>query len=673
MSGSQICVDHFAESIENYVYGHFSKAEIIDFWSCLDNSVQLFNKYVRGNEVHRFHRNELRSFLQQYFITDRKISDDFLIELMRLKTLLLGGDIEYILKPELTEVSEMIADAKQISLDLFPYISVLNIPFQDSDYRVNQSLPVDKAIQVLTDSFRKIGQMLSKHQVDYQFSHLSNVLDHFDEFLTYEDPLERFKQMSVYVPLIAQFKGLMLGTDSEAIYHREWVDLFRLAAQAYGLTVRFEAYIKDSDITTAEPLRQVNLMVLETSQLFREGLDKHDDKKFSHLEIQGLLASLPETDILPDDFEADSILATWKIFVDKIVADGIPNSDGFTHQHLTNVLKEYDQWFSLQNDINNIFANPVSLPSCAAPLLNFESNHGGYEEMKRITDCAPWAVKQDEEYRLHLNYNIFNHIPERFPVSNINWQRVFVRLLIKAYASDSHRAERRTGLTQNELGKVYRDLKPLLVAIDLVDKDDQDYYKEIFRDAKFFMPQSNGNDIIEFEEGVEYFYGAISATEVTLEMVEGLKKACPYQESMGSRFGAPFINGACARNHLGLHFGKYYSHLPEMVKYQKTLSSKQWQKLLDESFVAMDMEEDELTDLSQARLAELSGFFQYVETFMIRFDHNQNGKVAGSELSDALDEVVGAWSAILGPGAFFLSYDRGELISLFADLKWMVE
>ena len=65
---------------------------------------------------------------------------------------------------------------------------------------------------------------------------------------------------------------------------------------------------------------------------------------------------------------------------------------------------------------------------------------------------------------------------------------------------------------------------------------------------------------------------------------------------------------------------------------------------------------------------------QYVETFMLRFDEDHNGKLEGSELNHALEEAVGAWaSAIGGIGTSFLSYKRYELIELFAELKDVVE
>ena len=671
--GSRICVDHFADSIERYVYAKFSEQEVVEFWDCLNNAVQLLNKYVRGEEQHRFHKNELRDFLQQYFMTDREISDSFLVEIMRVKTLLLGGDLTYMTKVQLDEMRGLFEQAKQITLDLYPHMSVINLPLQDKNSDTSHHPPVDAAIALLSKSLVQIGQMFNKYQGNYEFSNLERLVSEVDDFLIYEDPIDRLKKFSLYVPILAHAKGLLLGSGHESILSHQWVDLFDLAGQAYGITIRFTAHILDEDFTQGEPLHQVDQTVSDLSRILIEGLRRHQDFKFSHAEIEGLLSTLPAADLLPEDFDVSTILATWKILVDKLLASGISNSDGFSMRHMENLLREYDQWFQPQIEINKIFTSIVALPSCGSPLLRFPKSDYGFEEMKRITDCAPWAVRQDEDYRLYLDYNNYSHIPERFSVSTLNWQRALVHLLANAYATDPTRQMNRTGLTEKELGRVYRDLKPLLVALELVDKNDDDYYKDIVRDTRFFMPQSNGNDIVEFTEGVEYYYNVLSGTEITLKMVEDLKTACDFKGSMGERFGAPFIQGDCVRKFIGQNFALYYHHLPEMVKFQQGLSSKEWDKMLSKAFVALGLKDDELEYLSQARLVELSVFLQYVETFVLRFDHNQNGKLAGSELTDAVDKVGGSWGSLLSIGATFFSFDRAELITLFADMKWLVE
>ncbi|MCB0384846.1 MAG: hypothetical protein KDD43_05590, partial [Bdellovibrionales bacterium] len=671
--GSRICVDHFADSIERYVYAKFSEQEVVEFWDCLNNAVQLLNKYVRGQEPHRFHKNELRDFIQQFFMPDRGITDQFLVEIMRVKTLLLGGDLIYMTKPELNEMRGLFEQAKQITLDLYPHMTVINLPLQAKDSKPSSQPSVDGAIEILTKSLVQIGQMFTKYPGSYQFSHLETLVDEVDDFLTYEDPIDRFNKLSLYIPILAHAKSLLLGAGHQAIQQNQWVDLFDLAGQAYGVTVRFSAHILDQDFTQGEPLHQVDKTVTDVSRILINGLKRHEDSKFSHAEIEGLLSTLPAADLLPEDFDVTTILSTWKVLVDKLLASGISNSDGFSLRHMENLLREYKQWFQPQVEINKIFTSIVTLPSCGSPLLRFSNSNYGFEEMKRITDCAPWAVRHDEDYRLYLDYNNFSHIPERFSVSTLNWQRALVHLLAKAYATDPSRQMNRTGLTEKELGRAYKDLKPLLVAFELVDKNDDDYYKDIVRDTRFFMPQSNGNDIVEFTEGVEYYYNVLSGTEITIKMVEDLKLACDFKDSMGERFGAPFIKGDCTRKFIGQNFAKYYHHLPEMAKFQQSLSAKEWDKMLSKAFVALGLNDNELEYLSQARLVELSIFLQYVETFVLRFDHNQNGKLAGSELAEALDKVGGSWGSLLSIGTAFFSFDRAELITLFADMKWLVE
>ena len=67
----ELCLTEFTESIESFIFGDLSKQEVISFWNCIGQGVKLFRVYVKGKNPNQISKEELREFLQFFFIKVR--------------------------------------------------------------------------------------------------------------------------------------------------------------------------------------------------------------------------------------------------------------------------------------------------------------------------------------------------------------------------------------------------------------------------------------------------------------------------------------------------------------------------------------------------------------------------------------------------------------------------
>src|SRR6185312_12971814 len=69
------CIGQIADKLEKYVSDELSDEEITSFARCLQRSFATFAQLTRGRDTSVYAPDEIRSFLESYFLKD-KISDD---------------------------------------------------------------------------------------------------------------------------------------------------------------------------------------------------------------------------------------------------------------------------------------------------------------------------------------------------------------------------------------------------------------------------------------------------------------------------------------------------------------------------------------------------------------------------------------------------------------------
>src|ERR1700722_10612897 len=79
------CVGEIPQHVEKYFLDQMSEAEITGFMQCLEHAFTSFAQLTRGRDESTYAPDEIRRFLESYFIKDRKISDELLHQFMVIK------------------------------------------------------------------------------------------------------------------------------------------------------------------------------------------------------------------------------------------------------------------------------------------------------------------------------------------------------------------------------------------------------------------------------------------------------------------------------------------------------------------------------------------------------------------------------------------------------------
>src|SRR5207253_3081667 len=82
------------DAVNAFVTGHGQAPAISGVYDCASRALGIFAERTRGAEAGRYSPQELRSFLETYFIRGFRISDRLLAQLMQIKRAVIGGSAE---------------------------------------------------------------------------------------------------------------------------------------------------------------------------------------------------------------------------------------------------------------------------------------------------------------------------------------------------------------------------------------------------------------------------------------------------------------------------------------------------------------------------------------------------------------------------------------------------
>ncbi len=197
-------------------------------FDCIDRALNTFATLTRGESLETYRSEELRGFLNRYFMRDRQVSVELMSSLMQAKAAALGGTADQITRQDLAHVREFIAVLKTEVLRIRTIIPLFMGGRNLNPDQVSQATPL------LLQAAENLGRTLEIATGDYRFDQLERLLHHLNAFIhggsVEESDNSALSVASRFVPLMRGTKALIFGNDGEGIGAREWKTLLRVGA-----------------------------------------------------------------------------------------------------------------------------------------------------------------------------------------------------------------------------------------------------------------------------------------------------------------------------------------------------------------------------------------------------------------------------------------------------------
>ena len=617
--GNFQCLTSFDQNIKNYFNSNMSQEEIKEFWACMGRSIQLFEKYIRGKDKNRYTSSEIRGFLSYYF--DLNTDDKWWEAFMKLKTTLIPAvdreaGLNYVTRKEITQFKELLVELEIITKDLYPHLDTL---IRQKTLPLPTTPQIEASFLAFHRAASRFGGWAQRNNIQLEFVTLKEILKNLK--------VEKNSGVNIesWVDFLAAGKNLFVGGEESGIDAHEWALFFRVSSSLFELYRRYDI-LKDYDLSQGEGLAQLDVVMKKGDLFLSETVLRKKDHLIPHHEIYEFIDAIGVTKLLPPQFSVDLVKLGWSILVNQVLKStnspmaSSPTGEGLGFSHLEVLRREFQNWFQAQTAINN---GHINQDIKCDKLSTSQSN-----EIEKLLACSLWPLRKDSRGRLVLSQALLTSKWTREDISSLNWKRFLVRQLVRTYSDNPDDIS--SGLTEAMLGQAYIDLKPLLVAFNLVDKEDNSFYKGLFMEANLFTPSSDGNFKVSQGEGVAYLHYVLTG-------MKGAKFVIPLLDHclMDPKIPGQF-HSYCYWNTLKMQLSGVLQSMPELSRYMENLDDKTWSSLVRNLNTTIHRSHESKALILKTHVVKTFVFLSYLETIMLRYDEGLNEKMYLSEVQKAI-------------------------------------
>lgn len=622
------CMTQALDDFGRFFGGDSSGPVMLGATSCLEDSVALFGKKVRGENPNYYKPREVANFIQNQFLDPGvQIPDQLLTEIMRLKQLFVGGTTDQLTREELTALKNFVHDLGPLLADMAPEMKIL------SGNWPAKNLAHADAISQFAASETRIAQKLQSEwpafKAIYDLKNLQNLADGLHQAFPNNAKINSFQNaISKYLPLAIAAKNILLKDDQSILATGDWAKLLKRLPALLSRYLYYSYFLADTtSMFWGIPLADFENLVHTLLDNLQAILTDRG-QGISITELNNLADGLGTSQFLTGAFSASAIKTVIPIAVHRFLTTpsdrlaGKPESTLST-TCLTNLRTELDAMFSVQETLNTyVQGNPT--PSHAQLRAAFQNTTGPQQEFSRILQ-SPNSFASDDQGRMFID--VASEIPYTVKsLQRLNIVRTLVRFAFRSYAKDATRVSALSNVTQDEvLTDVFGELKPFLVQANLIDASNTTFAKSRFIEANLFTPTANGDKNLDFYEasgiGLMIWSG--------LSLNDGFEPAMNAHCSKGGTLATYDV--ACSMDQIRQNIPSNATSLPRLVSVFQTLPAAQINTTLTQMLKAAGWVP---TGDNTAKMADLSlvpHVLQYVESIYRRWDTNKDNIIDKNE------------------------------------------
>lgn len=650
------CLKDLSAQLDKFVDSQATEEDIDLAFGCLDRTLEEFQTKADGSKrLSYFEAEDVQNVFAD-FMPDAQISLKASAGLIQIKSALIGGDKDKLLKAEVAELRNYIKLIKKEVYNLHPFASIFSFK---SEKRRLPKKSIDQGFKQFSKSLKYLLKKSELFKSDYSFEDFQNLVQDLGFISS-----EQIEMVSV----LGEIKKLFAGQefiDTETDYN-EMIDSLVEIFKLYSLNQQnyVSLSLKDSDTLYNTLDAAFDLIdLLESSIQFKHA------HTISAESIDSLLSVIIKKDLIKggSDFKEESLQKLYKVIFVKVFGAGKSANwkdfKGLTKLHFSNLRRELAiyqvyayflkslPWIPMGKDgITTEGRLNLEQIQTALKLFNPSSASQIYQrfddatrlqiseafnEMRAEFFSERPVVYQNGKMLIAMDQNKWTQSWE--DLANALFNKVLARELILGWGQgySIQKTAQYAYLTSDDLVSWYADFKDVGIQLKLFDPRLENSGAKSFKEANFFTYAGNGDDKLSFIEVIQYLNMLTSSGgKGSTDLQQGISQAgCDIHPDEKDVFGYAWKDEACAIKDLRANFGKYFSHLPYMAGFVSGIGEKQFTVFFDELMVVARTSEVNKGDrIEHSDLRTISMLLSYIEALFSVADTNKNRVVDHNEI-----------------------------------------
>ena len=655
------CLDNLGPQFNKYVDGEISPFEWEETFKCMDNTLNTFTQFVAGNDPEGYNQADVKALTEQFIITQKPVTLNFVRSVFELKSSLFGGKVTVITKGEIAEVRRILTEIRVSSTKLIPHL--WNRKHKPEAQNMREFIGAVQLFgaEVARTLNTEKNPTLTKESVAQFLDELSKI-----------SFSENKKDLKAWAEFITEIKVTLIGGDTGGIGPRDWKPLLTLGTE---LGASLAAYFTMNPSKPNEGFVEDNLFTSEVVYFVRDTLKRQMEQQgggFAYNQIKRVIDNTPN-EILPPRAQ-DFKNGVKKYLEPRVGKDGKQRPPGLTklltsgsNTHLNvQALERFVEIFvnGTRGDhhLNQIMSGQETLTR-----REFADRANRYSQSlskAEKTEIERLVIVANRHQGMHKpTEKEFFYGPRdrhsRTNLSKFSWYHLVADRLLSAYGSKTV-STGRAG-TRDDLLELTDDAMPILSALSMIHPDKKEVHKKRFREANLFTPSGNGDNFMDIIETTDYLSYLFSITGLSKRIDDDILIDDDSPNAPCAKIGwddkmqLPTYDVRCFREHYSKNLESYFRQIPDFWKEVSNYSDaqlKHFHKQMETASKFTGYNEDPITSYD---VDSYAGVVHYVEETMKKFD--RRGGVSDGVI-DRFEALEYAWPVF-----------RIELLE-FLPIKW---
>ena len=577
MKGESACGVDIRKTFKNYVAGSALPNDVLQSLDCINNEIDQFKSRTRSSTAGDVYSlDEISSFFGKYFEKVDEFGPANLKTYFKFKNFALGGGELKLSKVELTKIQSLIKDASPVLAEMSSYVPI---------YKMQSALSLDNPHD--TDSLNKSVECLHKlivilnRHLPGQTGAVFNFADL--DVLDFLKPSEALSLSNTQtMQLVMSLKSMLVNPPYDSIAaedFRHFMTQLGFIVET-GLRIKYTKELKHQD-------DEVFLGSIETvrdtlEKLIKNSLAFQNSKSIPFKELVRFVKKLGRYDLIPYGLRESSVVNFMPVLLTKVMAKD-PTSKApviselsFKREHLDVTLDAINEWISVQKTFLAALSNRKDI-SAGELIEKFNQSarsikdpkiQAAFVQMKEIFDNGVFLRWKDRE-KLNFAPRSLDQKFTRYDLTYLATSFASIRAIMRGFLNSPDRRKNISAMTEPELTELYYSVREIGKDLKFIDTRNRSAPGRAFLENNIFTSVSNGNDLAEFHEAMEWFYNVWSAGKMGEKIYHLVPDKCKTKEL--DVFGNRKLSHDCYLAFFKENVTDFFEHLTSVNSYLKDI------------------------------------------------------------------------------------------------------
>ncbi len=637
----------------------FTSLKLAYYAKTIEESFLIFYDLLDGKDSHRISKEEIDEILSSFsnIWKDFKSSPELTKELMKIKKIIIGGGVESIEKEEFRKAQSKVTAIKEVVEDIIRYYQLYGLAWKP------ELLTKQEAEKEFHDAIKNFDFLVDKiindvkFESGYSYSDFLSLVKEFEKIYPKKEASQKFEVIlnkycglaQIGVDILNNKNNFELGykCNTLSLTSSDLAVLLKKSSEIYAQILNYFYFIKNKTFykVGSEYQSKVRDLILKSLDFLKLVISDRKLRQISYKEMDGIFSEGIRLDIIPNNIRSESFKKLTRALLEKIFIDPElirmrQRIVGIEPSHISMMKKDllnYTQlslYFNLlyENKTNNIFnfdffieniQNAIKISS--DPYLVI----GAKEFLKHFKSPYPISINEDRKVFLdEIRNPVFNFEG----IQQMNLSRFLAGLILRSYSQQAIDGKTLYNEVKKcEFKEAFRDVRPLLIDLDVLNSNTTDSFIDSrFLEGNIFLPNSDGNDELSFQEIADLSNYIFSGINVQSKIKEKVMKKC----NISKENSLEYVDLSCLRGTYDDNLSEIFQSMPNYLKYIESIKKENplvWQSTFFNSLKASGYISNNENKVSIYDANVLPHMFQYSETVFLKFDKNNDGFIDKEE------------------------------------------